>query len=230
LVVWCGISEEFYDLQAEHRRYFYYIDLQVSTCHGTNAWDGSSFSLLAALAQGRLFLEDTRPKNIATSLKSAKFLHFFFSQVQRNLSGADDPELAPLLEYPFKSPCGKEMNFIKCADRPFVLDSLVRSEASDGEWLFTYGGGGLTMPLQPETLRVSISTGRLYHDVKTRHVSPGTPEGTALVRSQLAVELAKHMEINDAFGNVTDDQVKDGPVVIGEFEWESKRYPVRAME
>lgn len=180
--------------------------------------------------QGRLFLENTRPKNIATSLKSAKFLRFFFSQVQSNDSSAKDPELAPLLEYPFKSPCGKEMNFIKCADRPFVLESLARSEASGGDWLFTYGGGEMTMPFQPETLRVSLSTGRLYHDVRTRHVSLGTPEGTALIRSQLAVELAKHMEIHDTFSSVDSAQAKGNTVVIGEFEWENKRYPIRAME
>ncbi|GMF27881.1 unnamed protein product [Phytophthora fragariaefolia] len=53
------------------------------------------------------------------------------------------------------------------------------------------------MPFQPDSLRISLSTGRLYHDVKTKHVAPGTPEGIALVRSQLAVELGKHMDVHD---------------------------------
>ncbi len=38
-------------------------------------------------AQGRLYLEDTQPKSIATSLKSGKFLDFFFRQVKRNNTG-----------------------------------------------------------------------------------------------------------------------------------------------
>ena len=42
-------TTEFYEREAEKRHYFYHIDLQ-----------------------GRLYLEDTTPKNIATSLKSPK--------------------------------------------------------------------------------------------------------------------------------------------------------------
>jgi hypothetical protein len=53
--------KEFYELHAAKREYFYFIDLQ-----------------------GRLFLEDMVPKSIATSLKSPKFLRFFFSQVRAN--------------------------------------------------------------------------------------------------------------------------------------------------
>lgn len=172
-----------------------------------------------------MFLENTRPKNIATSLKSAKFLKFFFSQIQRNGDAEGDPELEPLLEYPFKSPCGKEMNFIKCADRPFVLDSLAQ-DASSGKWMFTFGCGALAMPFQPETLRVSLSTGRLYHAVRTRHVASGTEEGTALIRSQLAVEIAKHMELHEDFGT---NGSSDG-TIIGDFEWDNTRYPIRAMD
>ncbi|KAG6969386.1 hypothetical protein JG687_00003246 [Phytophthora cactorum] len=113
-------SEEFYDQQAHKRRYFYYIDLQ-----------------------GRLFLEDTRPKNIATSLKSAKFLRFFFSQ--------------------------------------------------------------------------------------TKHVTSGSPDGIALVRSQLAVELGKHIDVHDFPDDVDAEQgVRD--LVIGDFEWDSQRYVIHAIE
>lgn len=184
-----------------------------------------------ARAQGRLFLENTRPKNIATSLKSAKFLRFFFSQLQRNDAATAPGDLAAFLEYPYKSPCGKEMNFIKCADRPLVFDNLAR-DPQTGEWQFAFGGGELKMPFYPETLRMSLSTGRLYHDVRTRHVSPGSDEGIALVRSQLAVELAKHMEIGEIHAGDTagGDQADSQPLVVGEFEWESKRYPIHAIE
>ncbi|ETI34432.1 hypothetical protein F441_18895 [Phytophthora nicotianae CJ01A1] len=198
-------SEEFYDRQAHKRRYFYYIDLQ-----------------------GRLFLEDTRPKNIATSLKSAKFLRFFFSQVRPNgLAQCKSKEEEDFLEYPFRSPCGKEMNFIKCADRPFVYEDLRRDERS-GKWTLVFGGGELTMPFLPETLRISLSTGRLYHDVQTKHVDCGTPEGVALVRSQLAVELGKHIDVHD-FPDVDAEQgVRD--LVIGDFKWGGQRYAIHAIE
>ncbi|EEY63959.1 uncharacterized protein PITG_02470 [Phytophthora infestans T30-4] len=182
-------SEEFYDRQAHERRYFYYIDLQ-----------------------GRLFLEDTRPKNIATSLKSTKFLRFFFSQVRPNgIVQCKIKEEEEFLEYPFRSPCGKEMNFIKCADRAFVHEDLPYDALLTG------------------TLRISLSTGRLYHDVQTKHIASGTPEGVALVRSQLAVELGKHIDVH----NLPDDIDAEQDVrslVVGDFKWEDQHYAIHAIE
>ncbi|KAH7488372.1 hypothetical protein PRIC1_007512 [Phytophthora ramorum] len=196
-------SEEFYDLQGQKRRYFYYVDLQ-----------------------GRLFLEDTRPKNIATSLKSAKFLRFFFSQVRPNGIAQCKSE-EEFLEYPFRSPCGKEMNFIKCADRPFVFEDLHQDD--HGEWTLVFGGGELTMPFLPASLRISLSTGRLYHDVETKHVAAGTSEGIALVRSQLAVELGKHIDVPDFPDDVGEDQDVNA-IVIGDFKWDNQRYDIHAIE
>ncbi|KAF4036736.1 hypothetical protein GN244_ATG11450 [Phytophthora infestans] len=199
-------SEEFYDRQAHERRYFYYIDLQ-----------------------GRLFLEDTRPKNIATSLKSTKFLRFFFSQVRPNgIVQCKIKEEEEFLEYRFRSPCGKEMNFIKCADRPFVHEDLRRDESS-GKWTLIFGGGELMMPFLPETLRISLSTGRLYHDVQTKHIASNTPESVALVRSQLAVELGKHIDVH----NLPDDIDAEQDVralVVGDFKWEDQHYAIHAIE
>ena len=56
---------EFYEREAKrNRHYFYTIDLQ-----------------------GRLFLEESRIKNIATSLKDFRFLNFFFKQLRVNNTG-----------------------------------------------------------------------------------------------------------------------------------------------
>jgi len=77
----------FYETESQKRNYFYTVDLQ-----------------------GRLFLEESSPKNIATSLKSPKFLKFFFKQVRRNETGLHE-------NYSMTSPCGKEMNFIKAGQR-----------------------------------------------------------------------------------------------------------------
>ncbi|CAI5714869.1 unnamed protein product [Hyaloperonospora brassicae] len=197
-------SEAFYERQGQHRRYFYYIDLQ-----------------------GRLFTEDTRPKNIATCLKSAKFLRFFFSHVQPNdIARCKSKEEEEFLEYPFQSPCGKEMNYIKCADRPFVFEDLRRDDW--GKWTLAFGGGELTMPFMPETLRISLSTGRLYHDVRTKHIAPGTPGSIALVKSQLAVELGKCIDMHDFPDNL--DSVEDVHALkLGHFEWESQRYAIHAV-
>ena len=81
------------------RKYFYHIDLQ-----------------------GRLFLEDTIPKNIATSLKSPKFLNFFWRLIRHNPNYCNQP-ITPNntlckdnnfhTDYPYISRCGNEMNYIK---------------------------------------------------------------------------------------------------------------------
>ena len=60
------------------------------------------------------------PKNIATSLKSASFLRFFWRQLRSN-----DLDLAPwTADYPFISPCGAEMNFVTVADTPIVFERV----------------------------------------------------------------------------------------------------------
>ncbi|KAJ0399096.1 hypothetical protein P43SY_006074 [Pythium insidiosum] len=199
-------SEEFYDEQGVHRRYFYYVDLQ-----------------------GRLFLENTRPKNIASSLKSSKFLRFFFSQLRPNRledpsspSASEVEGIVPFMEYPFRSPCGKEMNFIKCADRPIVFEDLRRDPKSE-QWRLVFGGGELSIPFEPDALQISESTGRLYHRFTNKHFGVGDVESIGLVRSQVAVELGKSIQLyDDDHPSATSN--RDMPV--GEFEWESKRYPI----
>ena len=76
-------SAAFYEEQGQARRYFYYVDLLVRV----SAPFRRAAAALQRPPQGRLFLEDTVPKNIATSLKADKFLQFFFRQVSANRTG-----------------------------------------------------------------------------------------------------------------------------------------------
>lgn len=105
-------TADFYDRHAAQRCYFYTIDLQ-----------------------GRLFLEDTIPKNIATSIKDPKFLNFFW----RRLKLVDDDDSStvrqlmedrgiPTTDYPYVSPCGKEYNFVRPVASPVVFHSLVEDQ------------------------------------------------------------------------------------------------------
>eukprot|EP00520_Triparma_pacifica_P019521 CAMPEP_0118633246 /NCGR_PEP_ID=MMETSP0785-20121206/891_1 /TAXON_ID=91992 /ORGANISM="Bolidomonas pacifica, Strain CCMP 1866" /LENGTH=147 /DNA_ID=CAMNT_0006524101 /DNA_START=185 /DNA_END=625 /DNA_ORIENTATION=+ len=127
----CVKSNEFYETHAAERTYFYTVDLQ-----------------------GRLFLEETTPKNIATSLKSEKFLDFFFSQLCRNDTGE-------FTDYPFFSPCGKEKNYIRPACQGVVFHDLQYSrDDGSGELIW---GGKLKQRFDPSQLVMSDRTGRLYH-------------------------------------------------------------------
>jgi hypothetical protein len=130
------------------------------------------------------------------------------------VNNPDDEE--EFLEYPYRSPCGKEMNFIKCADLPFVFDSLhypteEEEKRTKKNCYLSFGGGEMKMIFDPQSLKISITTGRLYHQVETKHF-----HGLGLIRSQLAVELSKYMVFYDS-GNT-------------EFIWQSMKYPIEIID
>lgn len=166
--------QSFYDSHAnsDTRCYFYNVDLQ-----------------------GRLFLEETLPKNIATSIKNAKFLDFFFRRLQR--ARPQDEQLMvdrdiPVIDYPFVSPCGKELNFIRPAVTPVVFHALSRVETTRTEELVY--AGTKSQPFDEQHLAISQETGRLYH----RLLSKGTLYGDyGLIRSSVAVELSERIEACD---------------------------------
>ena len=81
------------------------------------------------------------------------------------------------------SPCGKEMNFIKSADLPFVFLEYEKNNNT-----LTWGNS-LTVPFEPGKLELSTETGRLYHPF----VSPKRVEGDGelgLLKSHLALQLS----------------------------------------
>lgn len=91
---------------------------------------------------GRLFLEETSPKNVATCLKDTKFLNFFFKQIR----SIDDEGITvksfmkmhgiPSDHYPYVSLCGsREYNFIRPATKPFVFHSM---EINDSDSFSAY--------------------------------------------------------------------------------------------
>ena len=56
--------------------------------------------------RGQLYLEDTYPRNIATSLKDKKFLSFFYKNLRLNKTGKFEKE------YKYVSMCGSECNYL----------------------------------------------------------------------------------------------------------------------
>lgn len=177
----------FYELHAKDRHYFYYIDLQ-----------------------GRLFLENSVPKNIATSLKSEKFLTFFFRQLKPTRGGSFPTSWAR--DYPFCSPCGKEMNFIKCADKPFVFQEL---QNNGDHWILTYGSGNQQQTFDPSALVMCEHKGRLYHPIVNKKIRSHAQE-FGLIKSHLAIELGPHMEM------VRDSQLC--------FRWQNQVYPIQTLD
>jgi hypothetical protein len=177
---------EFYEEQGQQLNWFYYVD-----------------------HQGRIFAEETIPKNIATSIKAPKFLDFFFRQIRDN----DRAEFAEFAEYPWYSPCGKEHNFIKASPHPVVFHEL---KTNKDNTLVLVWGATLEVKFDPSQLSIS-EDGYLYHPLKTKRF-----ETLALIKSSVGVELSSNivsvLDEPDASGN------------IGVFEWEGQRHDIALKE
>ena len=140
--------------------------------------------------------EETQPKNIATSIKDTRFLDFFFSKV-RDVNASEIRFLQACgavtstgVDYPFVSPCGKELNFIRPAATPIVFHALSHDDTT-----LTYAGT-MTQPLDYSKLAVSKKTGRLYHQLNIEsgiRKSRRTASEYGLIRSSVAVALSERI-------------------------------------
>jgi hypothetical protein len=174
--------QSFYDLHADStpiRCYFYNVDLQ-----------------------GRLFLEEVLPKNITSCIKDTKFLDFFFRRLQplrlRDIDLLHNRDILKS-EYPYVSPCGTELNFVRPAATPIVFHSLQGDELSYA--------GTMVQPFKEKHLAISEETGRLYHRLtgenvlardkaKSKVVATQKTKGEfGLIRSSVAVALSDRIEV-----------------------------------
>ncbi|GAX17431.1 hypothetical protein FisN_5Hu079 [Fistulifera solaris] len=145
---------------------------------------------------GRLFLEETMPKNIATSIKDERFLDLFFGRIQKPTEKHQElmkQKEIPIHDYPFVSPCGRELNFIRPAATPLVFHSIEKEHL-----IFA---GNKRQLFDPANLAISERTGRLYHQVTNMSLrgdttSKDAPE-YALVRSAVAVSLSDRIILHD---------------------------------
>lgn len=120
-------------------------------------------------------------------------------------------ELGVENDYPYVSPCGVELNFVRSADLPLVFHSLQQNGKEKRQLVF---GGTLTQPFSPDKLAISVVTGRLYHELINGTDAKGKSTLTplhrssekveyGLVRSSVAVSLSDSIIVSDA-QNETD--------------------------
>ena len=115
-----------------------------------------------------------------------QFLKFFFKRLKQNNSTKYEED------FPFISPCGREMNYIRCDDLPVVFSTIIEDSdnTSGSPGLLTFSGIGdsLTFPFQPEKVCMLPESGRIYHP------GPEKVGGAALIKSSLAIELSPYFE------------------------------------
>lgn len=143
-------------------------------------------------------------KNFTSCFKEKKFLKFFFNQMRLNNTDR-------YLEFPYLSLCGKERNFIRCDDYPFVYTHIIKKSTNDGnvgnQFAHNHVEDLLTVPFQPEKIFMLPKTGRVYHPAPERVGSIG------LVRSKLAIEISKYF---------TFEHGENEPPTL--FNWEGTEY------
>ncbi|HBS05775.1 MAG TPA: DUF4505 domain-containing protein [Leptospiraceae bacterium] len=119
--------------------------------------------------KGRLYHDGTLQDDI-------DFLDFFFERLKPNDTGMHD-------EYPYVSPCGREMNFVRSSGAPIVFRKM---DERQNVLIF---GGSLTFPWQPEKLVIG-SDGQLYHPA---------PFLLGRISPELLLEWQKYLDFNDGW-------------------------------
>lgn len=121
-------------------------------------------------------------KNFTSCFKEKKFLKFFFDRLKINNLDRYRPD------FPYLSLCGRERNFVRCDDYPYVYTNVIEKTNDEGtQNLFCYGHAGelLSVPFLPNKIFMSPESGRVYHP------APDKVGGIGLVRSNLAIEFSK---------------------------------------
>lgn len=136
-------TSAFYNLWAAKRVYFYQVDLR-----------------------GRLFLDSPTllRRNEATCLRDVQFLDFFFKHLQPIARFSASPLYTKWKdtihqfenEYPWISPCGRELNFVRADDTPIVYKDLIEN---GGESWLTYAG---TLKQKFDPSRLAVRNERVY--------------------------------------------------------------------
>ncbi|XP_040575027.1 UPF0598 protein CG30010 [Lepeophtheirus salmonis] len=112
--------------------------------------------------QGMLFLDDAKMKNFTSCFKEKHFLSFFFRRIKKNTTGK-------YLEngFNFISPCGPEINFIRCEDTPIVFTHIVPDDDED-LLLYNHGNEKLNVSFNPENIYMVPSSGRIYYPTQSK--------------------------------------------------------------
>ena len=134
-------------------------------------------------------------------LKDKRALDFIFKRIKNN--NEENKK-----EWTYISPCGQEINFIKCFDTPIVFQSIERNEENEKEEFLNFAGN-LKIKFDVNKLRVNKNSGRIYHLIDPSHsgVSPDLTFG--LIRSTLAIEFSKHfvVEGENIFFNYQNENI-----------------------
>lgn len=120
------------------------------------------------------------------------------------------------MEFPFFSLCGKERNYVRIDDCPFVFTHVTLKEVEGTKKLhLAYNNADelLTMEFQPEKIFMLPETGRVYHPAPQRAGSIG------LIRSKLAIEFSKYFQFDNGENDPPTQFTYDGVLYNLDTSW-----------
>jgi hypothetical protein len=108
-------------------------------------------------------------------------------------------------DYPFLSPCGVELNFVRPAATPIVYHTFCEHHK------FMLYGGNLEHAFDSTQLAISSTTGRLYHRFipkKYMTNNQGTEQlmSYGLIRSTVAVALSEKISVGEGSAFVYNEE------------------------
>ena len=134
------------------------------------------------------------------------FLEIFFRNLRANTTARFRPE------FPFVSYCGREQNYLKCDDLPFVVTHL--DFASDLMQINSMKGASWLIGFDANNVVLNEATGRLYYHIekdniaahpdsillkRKLHMFEHLPCNICLIKSSISIELmSKIKEISPA--------------------------------
>lgn len=172
----------------------------------------------------QLFLDDTRIKNFTTCYKEKKFLEFFFKNLRVNESDR-------FKDFKFISYCGRERNYLKCEDLPFVVthldqlnDMVQLNYINSAHWLFHF---------DPKNLSYNPDNGRMYYTFGGKQIINNTKSSNESNRLKHLDKLPIHIGLVKSELNIylmeKVRRVKDNQHEAFKFNYKNKEYELASL-
>lgn len=162
-----------------------YCDVQTNDLYDNHAVN-NRYYFYTVDNRGNLFLHNSKYKNIATAYRDSSFLKTFYKSLRINNTGYYTAE------FPYVSPCGKEINYVYHDDANAVI-TFTDYDKKDNTLL--YGGNQFAIAFDPRSLVYNLSNGRLYHNFTTKYLKGSGYLG--LLHPQISDYFSDYVQSND---------------------------------
>lgn len=120
-------------------------------------------------------------------------------------------------DFPYLSICGRERNYVRCDDYPFVFTNVIEKTTKNGHnelhLAYNHAGNLLSLQFKPEQIFMLPESGRIYHPAtaKVGHIG--------LIASKLAIEFSKNFIFDNGERAPPTKFNYEGNTYLLKFDW-----------